>query len=79
MGTGLLPRLSGTGRVCRGLDTALEGELEWLGERDRPVFGRCEAALLVSVRSGAAVSMPGMMETVLNVGFTDATLPPSCG
>ena len=31
--------------------------------------------LLVSVRSGAKFSMPGMMETVLNVGLTDATLP----
>jgi pyruvate,orthophosphate dikinase len=31
--------------------------------------------LLLSVRSGAAVSMPGMMETLLNIGLTDATLP----
>lgn len=31
--------------------------------------------LLVSVRSGAPVSMPGMMETLLNIGLTDATLP----
>ncbi len=30
--------------------------------------------LLLSVRSGAAVSMPGMMETLLNIGLTDATL-----
>ena len=30
---------------------------------------------LVSVRSGAPVSMPGMMDTILNVGLTDATLP----
>lgn len=31
--------------------------------------------LLLSVRSGAPVSMPGMMETLLNIGLTDATLP----
>ncbi|MHB1373353.1 MAG: PEP/pyruvate-binding domain-containing protein [Thauera sp.] len=31
--------------------------------------------LLVSVRSGAAVSMPGMMETLLNIGLSTATLP----
>ncbi|ATE60551.1 PEP/pyruvate-binding domain-containing protein [Thauera sinica] len=31
--------------------------------------------LLVSVRSGAPVSMPGMMETLLNIGLTDSTLP----
>jgi pyruvate,orthophosphate dikinase len=34
-------------------------------------FGDPEAPLLVSVRSGAAISMPGMMDTVLNLGVTD--------
>ncbi|MDQ6605061.1 MAG: PEP-utilizing enzyme [Actinomycetota bacterium] len=34
-------------------------------------FGRGERPLLVSVRSGAPVSMPGMMDTVLNLGMTD--------
>jgi pyruvate,orthophosphate dikinase len=38
------------------------------------VFGGAENPLLVSVRSGAAVSMPGMMETILNLGLTDATV-----
>ncbi|MCH8179089.1 MAG: pyruvate, phosphate dikinase [Proteobacteria bacterium] len=38
-----------------------------LGDRRRP--------LLLSVRSGAPVSMPGMMETLLNIGLCDATLP----
>ncbi len=37
-------------------------------------FGGARKPLLVSVRSGAAVSMPGMMETILNVGLTEATL-----
>ena len=37
-------------------------------------FGSCRKPLLVSVRSGAAVSMPGMMETVLDVGVNDATV-----
>ncbi len=37
-----------------------------LGDRDNP--------LLVSVRSGAAVSMPGMMETILNLGLNDETV-----
>lgn len=36
-------------------------------------FGDRERPLLVSVRSGAAVSMPGMMDTVLNLGLNDAT------
>ncbi|MGC2797549.1 MAG: pyruvate, phosphate dikinase, partial [Mycobacterium sp.] len=35
-------------------------------------FGRGPHPLLVSVRSGAAVSMPGMMDTLLDLGFTDA-------
>ena len=38
-------------------------------------FGGTRRPLLVSVRSGAAVSMPGMMDTVLNVGLSDSTLP----
>ncbi len=38
-------------------------------------FGDPNDPLLVSVRSGARKSMPGMMETVLNVGLTEATIP----
>ncbi|SVC24912.1 uncharacterized protein METZ01_LOCUS277766, partial [marine metagenome] len=38
-------------------------------------FGDAENPLLVSVRSGARQSMPGMMETVLNVGLTSKTIP----
>ncbi len=37
-------------------------------------FGDLEHPLLVSVRSGAAVSMPGMMETILNLGLNDRTV-----
>nr|HID58196.1 pyruvate, phosphate dikinase [Desulfobacterales bacterium] len=38
-------------------------------------FGDPENPLLVSVRSGARISMPGMMETVLNIGLTEKTIP----
>ncbi|MGB1077312.1 MAG: PEP/pyruvate-binding domain-containing protein, partial [Bdellovibrionales bacterium] len=38
------------------------------------VFGDSENPLLVSVRSGARVSMPGMMDTVLNLGLNDTTV-----
>jgi pyruvate,orthophosphate dikinase len=38
-------------------------------------FGSIENPLLVSVRSGARQSMPGMMETVLNIGITSKTIP----
>jgi len=37
-------------------------------------FGSNEDPLLVSVRSGAAVSMPGMMDTILNIGLNDETV-----
>jgi pyruvate,orthophosphate dikinase len=38
-------------------------------------FGDARRPLLLSVRSGAPVSMPGMMDTLLNIGLCDATLP----
>lgn len=37
-------------------------------------FGDHERPLLVSVRSGAAISMPGMMDTILNLGINDDTV-----
>ncbi len=49
---------------------ALAGVEEALGRR----FGDADNPLLVSVRSGARVSMPGMMDTVLNLGLNDATV-----
>ena len=42
-------------------------------EQTGKTFGNPENPLLFSVRSGAAVSMPGMMDTVLNLGLNDAT------
>ncbi|GAA4088215.1 pyruvate, phosphate dikinase [Nocardioides kongjuensis] len=45
----------------------------FLEEETGRSFGSTERPLLVSVRSGAPVSMPGMMDTVLNLGLTDAT------
>ena len=57
-----------------GLDEVLERELERLGSVTGRRFGDPKRPLLVSVRSGAVVSMPGMMKTVLNVGLTETTL-----
>jgi len=61
-----------------GLTPALlagvEAELARLGRALGRGFGEPRAPLLVAVRSGAPVSMPGMMETVLNVGLTPATV-----
>jgi pyruvate,orthophosphate dikinase len=57
-----------------GLDGLLKRELAHLATVAGRGFGDARRPLLVSVRSGAAVSMPGMMETVLNVGLGSATL-----
>jgi pyruvate,orthophosphate dikinase len=51
-------------------DAVLEG-LRWLEQETGRRLGDPSAPLLVSVRSGAAVSMPGMMDTVLNLGMTE--------
>ena len=45
-----------------------------LEERTQKSFGGKEQPLLVSVRSGAKYSMPGMMDTILNLGLTDQTV-----
>ncbi len=48
--------------------------LQGLEERAGKKFGDDENPLLVSVRSGAAVSMPGMMDTILNLGLNDQSV-----
>ncbi len=45
-----------------------------LEQKTGSIFGSSKNPLLVSVRSGSAVSMPGMMDTVLNVGLNDKTI-----
>jgi pyruvate,orthophosphate dikinase len=60
--------------ALKGLKRAVTAEIEALEERTGRRFGGAKRPLLVSVRSGAPVSMPGMMETVLNVGLTPASL-----
>ena len=48
--------------------------LRWLEGDSGKRFGDAADPLLVSVRSGAPISMPGMMDTVLNVGLNDASI-----
>lgn len=52
----------------------LPGYIGSLGEAVSLVYGSERRPLLVSVRSGAPVSMPGMMDTVLNLGLNESTL-----
>jgi pyruvate,orthophosphate dikinase len=47
-------------------------KIAWLEREAGRSFGRGPRPLLVSVRSGAALSMPGMLDTVLNLGINDA-------
>jgi pyruvate,orthophosphate dikinase len=57
-----------------GLDRQVSAALERLGEAAGKRFGDADNPLLVSVRSGARASMPGMMDTVLNLGLNDETV-----
>ena len=54
-----------------GLEQEIEQHLGALQERTGKRFGDTSDPLLVSVRSGAAVSMPGMMDSILNLGLND--------
>ena len=54
-----------------GMDKEVDANLKKLEKAMKRKFSDAANPLLVSVRSGAAVSMPGMMDTVLNLGLTD--------
>lgn len=56
-----------------GLKDEIAEGISWLERQTGRTYGRGPSPLLVSVRSGAAISMPGMMDTVLNMGITDRT------
>src|SRR4051794_39742054 len=56
------------------LDAELRQGLRWLEEETGRTFGGGPPPLLGSVRSSGPVSMPGMMDTVLNLGLTPASL-----
>src|SRR5215469_9183575 len=57
--------------AVEGLDEEVAEHIERLEERAEKRFGDHDDPLLVSVRSGAAISMPGMMDTILNLGLSD--------
>jgi pyruvate,orthophosphate dikinase len=63
-----------TGSRPAGLSEEIADHLRALEEAMGRRLGDPDDPLLVSVRSGAKFSMPGMMETVLNVGLTDASV-----
>ena len=63
-----------SGGKVEGLEEEVSGHIARLEQQTGKRFGDAEDPLLISVRSGAAVSMPGMMDTILNVGLNDESV-----
>lgn len=74
LGTNWCRALLGSDRVKPPIAGVLQTGIRNLERATGLGFGSARRPLLVSVRSGAPVSMPGMMETVLNVGLNDVSL-----
>src|SRR5215468_4296508 len=62
------------GEVSREVNRQMEEALARLEQLQGQKLGKGENPLLVSVRSGAKFSMPGMMDTILNLGLNDASV-----
>ncbi|NEU03428.1 pyruvate, phosphate dikinase [Clostridium senegalense] len=60
--------------ICDEVVNQIYNKLEQLENETGKQFGGLENPLLVSVRSGARASMPGMMDTILNLGLNDDTV-----
>ncbi|MEZ4402702.1 MAG: pyruvate, phosphate dikinase [Kofleriaceae bacterium] len=65
---------SQTGAAPAGLDAEIAAAIAAVGAATGTAFGDGDRPLLVSVRSGAPVSMPGMMDTILNLGLNPVTV-----
>jgi pyruvate, orthophosphate dikinase len=61
-------------KLPEGLTEQVKSELAVLERKSGRTFGGRDNPLLVSVRSGSAMSMPGMMDTILNLGLNESTL-----
>lgn len=62
---------SAAGKMPEGLDQEVLQRTDDLAKKMGKEFGSADNPLLLSVRSGARISMPGMMDTVLNLGLND--------
>jgi pyruvate,orthophosphate dikinase len=62
------------GKYPKGLDGEVKAALKKVEKIMASRYGNANNPLLFSVRSGARISMPGMMETVLNIGLTQTTI-----
>jgi pyruvate, orthophosphate dikinase len=61
-------------KLPKKIATSIQKELKNIEKKTNKKFGDLNNPLLVSVRSGARVSMPGMMDTILNLGLNDKTV-----
>jgi len=61
-------------KLPKGFMEEVEVNLKTVEEKTGKKFGSSQNPLFFSVRSGAAISMPGMMDTILNLGLNDNTL-----
>ncbi len=61
-------------RLPEGLMDELKGHMAALEKKTGKAFGSAKNPLLISVRSGSAMSMPGMMDTILNLGLNETSL-----
>ncbi len=61
-------------KLTSKIDSDIKKEIKKIEKKTKKKFGDLDNPLLVSVRSGARVSMPGMMDTILNLGLNDATV-----
>ncbi len=66
-------------RYPDGLEDEVAAAVDWLEELTGKNFGDPNNPLLLSIRSGARASMPGMMDTVLNLGLNDSTVEGMAG
>ncbi len=61
-------------RLPKGLMEEVQENIKRIEEKTGKIFGNPQNPLFFSVRSGAAISMPGMMDTILNLGLNDDTV-----
>lgn len=66
--------LASNGEFPEGMLEQAHAALKIIEQKTNKTYGDKDNPLLVSVRSGAAISMPGMMETILNLGLNDETV-----
>jgi len=74
IGAEVCQHVSRHGQHPKELEAQVNAALKQLEQLTEKGFGSAKNPLLLSVRSGAAVSMPGMMDTVLNLGLNEQTL-----